>query len=212
MHETLKRGFVATMATLGIMNKNQGQDTRIYGLHDHLFRRRIDLQREDGDTSFSYPAGTGSGARNALTWHPEPANLAFPTQPGLDLGRGPAPMRVGNTFPRTLGIKSSVIRTMEGVTITQRAPPVNLPLQSLTAVDKRNGVGIATQGDKPYGTPEESASFHTRPIPASAPPALPPSTGPLRRGNPPNLLNLYPSFKWIRAVRHEPTKSRKTDP
>ena len=35
------------MATLGVMNKNQGQDTRVYGLHDHLFRRRVDLQREE---------------------------------------------------------------------------------------------------------------------------------------------------------------------
>ena len=35
------------MATLGVMNKNAGQDTRIYGLHDNLFRRRIDLKREE---------------------------------------------------------------------------------------------------------------------------------------------------------------------
>ena len=35
------------MATLGVLNKNSGQDTRIYGLHDNLFRRRLDLKREE---------------------------------------------------------------------------------------------------------------------------------------------------------------------
>eukprot|EP00116_Pleurobrachia_bachei_P009887 sb/3470149/ len=181
------------------MNKNQGQDTRIYGLHDHLFRRRIDLQREDGDTSFSYPAGTGSGARNALTWHPEPANLAWTsgvkrcraTEISLtdSLTHGkvlPYPLPIGVSH-RYDHLKMSSVFPFDDV--KQKASPV----------DKRNGIGIATQGDKPYGTPEESASFHTRPLPASAPPALPPSTGRLRRGNPPNLLNLCPSFKWIRS-------------
>ena len=41
---------ISKMSTLGVMNKNAGQDTRIYGLHDNLFRRRIDLKREEVNT------------------------------------------------------------------------------------------------------------------------------------------------------------------
>ena len=41
------------MSTLGVMNKNSGQDTRIFGLHDNLFRRRIDLKREEVNANTS---------------------------------------------------------------------------------------------------------------------------------------------------------------
>ena len=34
------------MASSGIMSKNQGPDTKIFGIEDHLFRRRVDQSRE----------------------------------------------------------------------------------------------------------------------------------------------------------------------
>ena len=35
------------MATFGVMHKNAGQDTKVTGLNDHLYRRRLDLKREE---------------------------------------------------------------------------------------------------------------------------------------------------------------------
>lgn len=151
------------MASSGIMSKNQGPDTKIFGIEDHLFRRRVDQSREQGDVPYAYPIGQGAGTRSCLSWHSEPKALPY-------VGRKHFPQRV---LHKRLGFQEKTSLQSREATpevehrVSQRYQhlkkssvfPFDDVKQKHTPADPRNGIGEVSPGDKSYDRPEGSPGY-----------------------------------------------------
>lgn len=206
------------MSTMGVMNKNSGQDTRIFGLHDNLFRRRIDLKREEGNEVFSYPSGPGSGTRNAMVWHPEPVDLQY-------AGRRHFPdytrhKRLGyqdktNMVSRdgTPQLEHRVSHRYDHLKRSSVFPHDDIK-QKRSPTNTRNGIGLASPGDKSYKAPEYApgyfnkveGSVESRAI-SSAPPTLSVPEGTIKWRNRHTLQDIQDvqnTDTWTPATPLEP--------